>query len=760
MSQSVRSRETKLRQVVEAERQAREAAEALTQRLSALEAVNMVLLQHQYQEDLIPALLTTVREVLHVDNVTLLLPTEDGTALARSVIRGPEKAVAEQVRVPIGQGIAGRIFQSGQPLIVLDLAASDAVNPFLREHLHSLLGVPLVIEGQTIGVLHVSTVQSRAFTEEDQHLLELVAQRVAIALDRIQTQEALQQARRQAEEKAAELEAIFAAISDAVFVIDAQGRVLRENPAVARLLRAYLPPEEAERRGRPVAIDATGQPIPDEDLPYWRALRGEIMSGPTAVDLRLRLPDGKIVDASLSGAPIRDASGQIVASVSIMRDVTERRRQERRTQETLDALLAMAQALAQPIGGPEDVTSIIQALLDIIRSVLSCQVVGLARVTPATETLQPVAIFGLSPPMEAVWWQEVPRSTLADYLEADGAASLRAGQIVSRDLVERPFANRSTYGIRQLVAAPVLAGDQLIGALGLEYHAGTHPYTAEDIALLQGVARLAAMLLDREQLAREREDARAQALALAETNRRMDTFVNLASHELRTPLTHFKGGVQLARHKLDRLIARQETIEPVQLAPIREILTQADRQTSRMNRLVNDLLEASRLQLDAITLRPETCDLVALVREAVEAQQLARPERIIRLEAPETPVPVEADADRIDQVVINYLVNAFKFAPPGRPITVTVQVEDPWARVAVRDEGPGVPPDKQEHIWERGYRVPGAALHNGSEIGLGLGLYLSRQLIEQHHGQVGVQSEPEKGATFWFTLPLHNSADR
>jgi signal transduction histidine kinase len=142
----------------------------------------------------------------------------------------------------------------------------------------------------------------------------------------------------------------------------------------------------------------------------------------------------------------------------------------------------------------------------------------------------------------------------------------------------------------------------------------------------------------------------------------------------------------------------------------------------------------------------------------VEEQRYPIPLRPIRLALPpgET-MPVLADADRIRQVVINYVTNALKFAPPDRPIEVGARREGGQARVWVRDEGPGVGQDDQERIWERGYQV-GVAQHSGSRIGLGLGLYISRSLIEGHWGQVGVESVPGQGATFWFTLPLADDA--
>jgi signal transduction histidine kinase len=119
-------------------------------------------------------------------------------------------------------------------------------------------------------------------------------------------------------------------------------------------------------------------------------------------------------------------------------------------------------------------------------------------------------------------------------------------------------------------------------------------------------------------------------------------------------------------------------------------------------------------------------------------------------------VPVMVDAVRIGQVLTNYLTNALKYAPVDRVICVRLEVTGTVARVSVCDQGPGLTPEQQQRVWERFYQVA-APGHQGPDGGLGLGLAIAKAIIEQHHGQVGVESAPGRGATFWFTLPL---ADR
>ncbi len=117
-------------------------------------------------------------------------------------------------------------------------------------------------------------------------------------------------------------------------------------------------------------------------------------------------------------------------------------------------------------------------------------------------------------------------------------------------------------------------------------------------------------------------------------------------------------------------------------------------------------------------------------------------------------VPVIADADRIGQVLTNYLTNAFKYSPADRPVEVCLEIEGQTARVSVCDEGLGLTAQQQEHIWERFHQVEGIEVQSAPVGGLGLGLYICQTFIERHNGQVGVQSVPKVGSSFWFTLPL------
>lgn len=260
---------------------------------------------------------------------------------------------------------------------------------------------------------------------------------------------------------------------------------------------------------------------------------------------------------------------------------------------------------------------------------------------------------------------------------------------------------------------------------------------------------------EQERLLHEQAEARARELALQETARQMDAFLGIASHELKTPLTSIRGNLQLVKRYLTRLQAAT-TEEPVTsgLATVQGLLDRAERQTSVQNRLVNDLIDVSRIQTNQLDLRLAACDLVMIVREVVEDQRIVVPTRTIRWGTAVLEADVLADADRVGQVVNNYLTNALKYSETDKPVDVRMEWEETMMRVSVQDYGPGLSFAQQQHIWDRFSRVEGIEVKSGTGVGLGLGLYICRNLIERQGGQVGVESKVGQGSTFWFTLPL------
>jgi PAS domain S-box-containing protein len=267
---------------------------------------------------------------------------------------------------------------------------------------------------------------------------------------------------------------------------------------------------------------------------------------------------------------------------------------------------------------------------------------------------------------------------------------------------------------------------------------------------------------EQKQLAREREEAHAHELALEDTTRHMDEFLATASHDLRTPLTVVKSQMQLALRRFQRLLERTasspEILPNAELEAVSTSLLEASHGTDRLTRLVAMLFDVAQARSGTLQLKRVPCDLAELVRRNVAAQQAAVPERCIELELPKAGVRIEADADRLDQVLTNYLTNALKYSAADQPVTVRLEVVENQAVVNVVDRGPGLPPEEQSLIWEVFHRVPGVEVQSGSgeaSGSLGLGLHICKQLIEMHPGgSVGVNSAVGAGSTFWFGLPL------
>jgi len=377
-----------------------------------------------------------------------------------------------------------------------------------------------------------------------------------------------------------------------------------------------------------------------------------------------------------------------------------------------------------------------------------------------------VAVVGFTPEQELQWWaeQKQQESSLRDSPSQELISILRSHEVLILDMSQPPYNEQpNNYGVRVALVAPMVVGGQLVGLLSLDHGGLEHTYTQEEIALAKAVAKLAGLVIERERLLYERAEARANELALRESHQRMDEFLSMASHELRTPLTTIKGNVQLSKRQLKKLAGKITKPEELnsQIGAIEGLLDRADHQVSFLTRLVSDLLDVSRIQANMLELHIESepSDLVAIVRMAVQDQRRALPKRTLHLQAPsEMIVPVIVDPERIGQVVTNYLTNALKYSPADKPVEISVRVEENQARVSVRDEGPGLSLEEQEHIWDQFYRVPGVEVQSGSSVGLGLGLHICRTIIERHHGRVGVQSAPGKGATFWFVLPLAGDA--
>jgi signal transduction histidine kinase len=224
--------------------------------------------------------------------------------------------------------------------------------------------------------------------------------------------------------------------------------------------------------------------------------------------------------------------------------------------------------------------------------------------------------------------------------------------------------------------------------------------------------------------------------------RMKDDFLAIAAHELKTPVTAIKGYAQLA---ISRLHADAEP------ARLRRALNTIDQQAERIAHLVEELLDMNRIQAGQLHLQRKWLDLVALAQRSIEQAQQQTSQHQFMLEAPSQ---IEGcwDEARIEQVLQNLLGNAMKYSPEGGMITTTIALLEDVVHVTVRDQGIGIPPEKQPRIFEPWFQAHTDT--SGDYGGMGLGLSICKEIVQRHGGSMWLESKQGKGSLFGFTLPL------
>ena len=243
------------------------------------------------------------------------------------------------------------------------------------------------------------------------------------------------------------------------------------------------------------------------------------------------------------------------------------------------------------------------------------------------------------------------------------------------------------------------------------------------------------------------QQALAQSNAqLEQADRVKNQFLSVASHELRTPVTSIHGYLQLLMRRLTK-----QSVQNPEMLPIRDALITVDAQAQRLTDLVNDLLDLTSLRSGKMSIRLARCDLGARCREVVE-EQYTLTSRVINIQLSTDPVVVYADARRVTQVVSNLVGNALKYSPEDTRVRVEVVQRADKAILTVHNEGAALSEAQQVAIFEPFYRSPD--IQPSATPGWGLGLALSKEIVDQHHGHLWVESSQGKGTTFFVALPL------
>jgi PAS domain S-box-containing protein len=420
--------------------------------------------------------------------------------------------------------------------------------------------------------------------------------------------------------------------------------------------------------------------------------------------------DGSIAWVSLSLSLLRETSGKPKKVIVVAEEITERKRADQGRQILAEASKLLLSSF--------EVSSILPHVLGLTLGEFadSCTIA----LTPNAHDNGSVKFqhYGLGASSEPV------ERALKSALDGTGP------------LVDPPAVDRESW----LIVTPITARNHVYGALAFSAKQNRRRYRPTDLALAEDLALRIAFAIENARLYTEAQ------LAIGAR----DEFLSVASHELRTPLTPLLLQLQsLQRARLDGGIPMHDPNE------VAKVVQRAERQVHRLTALVENLLDVSRIRAGQLRLTPQELDLAELTREVAArfAEELKRSGCGLEIEASQ-PVNGSWDRLRVEQVITNLLSNAIKYGS-GRPIHITVDSPGSAARIRVSDRGIGIAPEKQSSIFERFGRAVSARSYGG----LGLGLYITKQIVEAHKGEITVDSRPQEGSTFTVILPKRTEAD-
>jgi signal transduction histidine kinase len=283
---------------------------------------------------------------------------------------------------------------------------------------------------------------------------------------------------------------------------------------------------------------------------------------------------------------------------------------------------------------------------------------------------------------------------------------------------------------------PLLVKNELVGILVLIRFGGP-TFTPQEHQLITILAAWIAHLLDLKRI--------EERFSILEAERKQvylqEDFISTISHELLTPLGFIKG------YATTLLRPDANWDDKTRM----EFLTIIDEETDRLQELIDNLLDSSRLQRGLLRVDFQWIKLEALIRSVITRAHIRHPGMNLTLNIPSSVAPIQGDPRRLSQVLENLISNAEKYAP-GAPVTITLTSADNLALVTVHDEGPGIPMQYQPHLFKRFFRNPDQSLNIH---GTGLGLYICKQIIEAHHGNITIESTEGKGTTVFIELPCN-----
>lgn len=544
-------------------------------------------------------------------------------------------------------------------------------------------------------------------------------------------------------------EAMVAGMADGVMLVDGEGKVIFINPAGQQLLGAKSVGTPIFRHAEVYRLrNQEGKEIDANELPAAQTLAtGRPVHDKTLLIAR---PERSIA-ISMSSTPLQE-DGRTSGVVVSFRDITERRQLEEATNQQAERAQILADAGAF-FSSNIDPVWVTQAIAERVAEVLGDWSAIILKSDTSRE-MEVAAIYHRDMASLGLAWSYIYRQPLVvgegiiGQVVATGYPSLMSN-VGSAAMGVSPQANTTSYHapaaqqLASLLILPLRTRREMLGALVIAANDPERRMTDDQLPLAELLAERAALAIENSKLYTEQVDARRK---VEDLSRLKDEFLSIASHELRTPVTSIKGYTQLAK----TLIREND------LTTSEEYLDIALDQIDRMSRLILELLDVSRIETGRLEIRREPIAWAAFVRDVVHRHHTAVSDRRFHVDIPENRRVITGDRDRLEQVLGNLLENAVKYSPEGSDIFVTVEDKGEQIETSVSDRGIGIPTDELGQVFERFHR--GRQVSSTNYGGLGLGLYITKQIVERHSGTIWVESKEGAGTTFHFSLPL-TSAD-
>lgn len=515
------------------------------------------------------------------------------------------------------------------------------------------------------------------------------------------------------DQRHAMLAAIIESSEDAIISKDLQSRVTSWNKAAERMF-GYT---EAEMLGelihRLIPEDRRGE----EDEIIASLKQGSRIEHYETIRVT---KSGKQLNISLTISPIRDVEGNIIGASKIARDVTIQKQNEKR--------LRIINEVGKSISSKLDVDIILQTVTDATTR-LSEAAFGAFfynKIDAKGEAYMLYALSGAS--REAFDKFGMPRNTAVFNSTFEGTAIVRSDDITKdpRYGKNAPHSGMPAghLPVVSYLAIPVISQSGIvIGGLFFG-HPQPAVFTHEHEELVVAIAAQAAIALDNAKLYQE----------ISILNGKKDQFISFASHELKTPLTTIKGYLQIA--------------EMTQM-PAKDFLPKINKQVDRLEAIIADLLDISKIQAGKLDFRLEKTSLHQLISESVESVYTQN--HNIHIENIMEDVEVMIDRQKMMQVIVNLITNAVKYSAAGTSINVKVSVFGDEVKIDITDQGIGMPAEYLSQIFNQFYRI---SPHDHQAKGMGLGLFIAKEIMEVHMGKIWVESEVNKGSSFHISFPL------